>query len=67
LFDNTEEGISERLNYFKILYERSVVALSIYKQSQEYIHESVIKAQEHHVIVCKRQLDMLIEEIKGND
>ena len=58
----TEEEISERIKYLTILYERSIVALGIYRQSVDYIHVSVIKAQEHTVKTNKIQLEKFLKD-----
>lgn len=62
MIEITEEEISERIKYLTILYERSIVALDIYRQSADSIHASVIKAQEHTVKTNKIQLEKFLKE-----
>lgn len=55
------DDIDEKLKYYTIIYERAVVALSLY-ESQPNIDKTVVDFQRHRVEVSKRQLDAFKKE-----
>ena len=58
----TPEERQERIEYFTILYKRSIVALNVYKEMEVEVDKTVIEAQEQKVRTYKRQLENILKE-----
>lgn len=54
----------ERLRYFKILSDRSKVALNVYLQSEVTIDQTVIDNQSRMVKFYERQLENFLKEVE---